>query len=125
MNSRKKEMKWQTTLPWTGVVHGLWRHIVIGFIESKRFVHNRIAWCANSCKGMNALTAWNMQNPCRICDKGESSVETRAILEALKGDMFVSELDMKLAEREPSEHAFHFEQVQDDWEEIEQQSVDI
>ena len=50
---------------------------------------------------------------CRICEIGESSVETRAILGALKGDMLedgvVNELDLKLADREPSEHASHFE----------------
>ena len=60
---------------------------------------------------------------------GVSFVETKVILEALKGDMLedgvVDELDLKLAKREPSEHAFHVEQVQDDWEEIEQHSDDI
>ena len=116
-------------ITWTGVVHGLWRHIEIGCLESKRFVHKRIEWCANSCKVTHALKAWNMQNPCRSCEIGESFVETKAILEALKGDMLencvVNEWDMKLARREPSEHAFHVEQVQDDWEEIEQHSDDI
>ena len=48
----------------------------------------------------------------------------KLILEAVKGDLvegsIVSELDLKLAEPAPPEHICSMEQVQDEWEEIEQ-----
>ena len=67
--------------------------------------------------------------PCRMCENERDLVETKLILRVVKGDVSedatISELDLKLAGRVPSEHFFPLEQVRDNGEEIGQLYDDV
>ena len=91
-------IEWANEIRGTKVVHGPLRRIEHGSIDSKKFGHKRIRWCTNSDR---LAKAWNSQKPCCICENERSPVETKLILEAVKGEMLkdktFSELDLKFA----------------------------
>ena len=70
----------------------------LGSTDSKKFGHKRIRWSTNSDR---IAKAWNSQKTCRICENERSPVETKLILEAVKGEMLkdetFSEVDLKFA----------------------------
>ena len=120
--------EWGSEIPGTRVAHGPLLRIELGSIDCKRFVHKRIRWCTNSDISAKDLTVWSSQKRCRICENERTPVETKLILEAVKGDLLedgtISELDLKLAGPIPPEHIFSFAQVQDNCEELDQQHYD-